>query len=1068
MSEPLRVAVRIRPPQPHDGKRCGPATVEKRDDTSLHIGYDGADRCFDFDRVFGPESSQAEVFASCALPVVEAVLAGTNGCIFAFGQTGAGKTHSMLGPEGGRRQDAQAGVLPRAAGDLFRRIAQLENDAENAIGAGGFSAFEVRASFIEVHCENAFDLLGSTVTVSRDVTGACPIREQFDPPRVYAEGAREERVTSTAQLLQLVAKGASNRATAATGVHAHSSRSHALLVLAVEHRWRSVDDPDPRRYLSRISRLTLVDLAGSETMERAHGGSVDSAGVGTNLGLLVLGRVIHALATGERVPYRDSTLTRLLQTSLGGTAMTQMLACISPAEIDVDHSFRTLQYATSARDVRVKPEVAGVREGLDTDPMIGDSEDADSVLNRRAIWIETREFGDVFARCVGDPADPLILWVHGSGPQNSSMFWNEVIMDVARLAQASAGGLPQCFYHVAIDCPGYGRSPGDRQTIRSYPGQLIGAVVLALGRRSVAAACGSSQGCAAVFNAALETPKLMHALAVCHPVAHAPERFTNILHPTLMIFDTEDDGHPVSVGRQLRRYLPNNRYFEFTRSEDGDWEAEHMGEELIALLSANWQQIKGKRRGGRLDPKLPELTRIAGGFRSWDEAHGGETTPMSGESLRRENGSEIDETSSWQGCSSVGADTNLWRAILDPSTNMLQYQHVQSGRISRLRPPGARILVERLDVGAAGSGSKVRSTQQARRETLFDEKDDESEDEEARREREAQAEQAAADTREREVSQIDCDRCGGPLFDPVRLVRCRCALCASCVEVTVRYIRQCPVCGENVEVKKGEPLSDMEELRARIAAREAKLEGAALADMEARKANAKESSKIRSMSCRIVLEYGNIAQNAGSKTSYITFVKTAQVEGFGKGAKGQMLKVDFNINPGFSKPTSTVNEPDAKSGATFEYAMARSYPCAITVHFAKELCLPQVVIGYYVQDAHRTARRIIVEFPRGGLSDRRLGQVRFDGDPPRNGWVRCAAGGAHDISYLDESDGSMRPTDLALPTPGPASRAGAAAKVKSKPKEQTRGRSPGVGCTASARTSSGRAHHKSSSASVAD
>uniref|UniRef100_A0A7S4SS63 Kinesin-like protein n=1 Tax=Alexandrium monilatum TaxID=311494 RepID=A0A7S4SS63_9DINO len=943
----------------------------------------------------------------------------------------------MLGPEGGRRQDSMAGVLPRAATELFRRIAQLEADAERTIGARGFSGFEVRASFIEVYCENAFDLLGGSVSASRDAAGACQIREQTDPPRVYAEGAKEERVASTVRLLELVARGAANRTTAATGVHAHSSRSHALLVLSVEHRWRSLDDPQQGRFLSRVSRLTLVDLAGSETMERSHAGNVDAAGVGTNLGLLVLGRVIQALAEGKRVPYRDSMLTRLLQTSLGGSAKTQMLACVSPAAVDAEQTFRTLQYATGARDVRVTPEVARVREEFDTDPMLGDHDDEDAQLNRRAIWIETREFGDVFARCVGDPADPLILWVHGSGPSNSSMFWNEVIMDVARLMQANTRGLPAGFFHVAIDCPGYGRSPFDRQTIRSYPGQFLSAVVEALGRRSAAAMCGSSQGCASVFNAALECPRLMHALAVCHPVGHAPQRYTSISQPTLLIFDTEDDGHPVSVGRQMRRYLPNNRYFEFARSVDGNWEAAHMGEELVALLAGSWHEIKGKRRGGRPDPKLPELVRVAGGFRAWNEQHGQEWAPMMASEPVQVAAPDADGAA---GGPSQGPDQNAWRAVLDPASNMLQYQHVESGRISNIRPPGARILVERLDISAGegqarSSRARCRSPSRASAEPLFEERDEESEDEDARREREEREAREAAEVLEREAAQVSCDLCGGLLIEPVRLNRCRCAFCGCCVELTVRYTRQCPKCGDKVEVKDGRPASDAQELAARTAARETAAEGSDAVGFQQQRARANELASRSAGACRMVLEYGNTSERAGGKTNYVTFLKVPLLEGFPKVAKAPIAKVDFNINPGFGKPTASVSNPDAKAGAKFEYAMARSYPCFVTVHFAKELGLPLISIQYVVQDLRTVSRRIIVQFPRGGLSDRRPGEVTFDAGPPRNGWIQCASGGAHAVQYLPEGQGAAQEE-------GPRPKAKAKGKGKAKAKARAQASSP--------------------------
>ena len=205
------------------------------------------------------------------------------------------------------------------------------------------------------------------------------------------------------------------------------------------------------------------------------------------------------------------------------------------------------------------------------------------IMNRQHDAFESKS-GDLPATCFAVTVHPPALvsfpnlllapphvatcpqWTSSPVPLPDSVQWNNIIMDMVRGAQSNGLGLPKRFYHVAIDCPGYGRSPSDRQTVRSYPGAFLTAVVEALGRRSAAAICGSSQGACATFNAALECPKLALALAVCHPVGHAPERYSAIKQPTLLIFDTEDAGHPVSVGRQMRRHLPNNRYFEFTRS----------------------------------------------------------------------------------------------------------------------------------------------------------------------------------------------------------------------------------------------------------------------------------------------------------------------------------------------------------------------------------------------------------------------------------------------------------------------------------------------------------------------
>merc|ERR1719502_1338662 len=164
-----------------------------------------------------------------------------------------------------------------------------------------------------------------------------------------------------------------------------------------------------------------------------------------------------------------------------------MIACVSPAAADAAESLATLRFAARARAVG-------------------------------------------FARVCGDPAAPLILYVHGSGPTNSSNWWSHVAPELARLAadDGGAGGAASDwarasqYLHVAIDCPGYGRSPGDKQTVRSYPAALIGAVLAALGRRSACLLVGSSQGAAAVLNAALERPTLAPLVAVCHPVTHVP------------------------------------------------------------------------------------------------------------------------------------------------------------------------------------------------------------------------------------------------------------------------------------------------------------------------------------------------------------------------------------------------------------------------------------------------------------------------------------------------------------------------------------------------------------------
>lgn len=215
-------------------------------------------------------------------------------------------------------------------------------------------------------------------------------------------GLTEICVTSVEEVLDVIARGSAARQTAATNVHAHSSRSHASFTLTVEHRWKQVTPPegpaDGRTVHARTSRLAFVDLAGSESISESHSGRVDAAGVGTNLGLLHLQRCITARARKERAPFRDSALTKLLAPYLGGNAVVTMLACVGPAVPDDPHTATTLRYAQIVQTVGVAARPADVVDIVDPDPMLGDLDDPDSVMDRRTLWIETASFGDVFAR----------------------------------------------------------------------------------------------------------------------------------------------------------------------------------------------------------------------------------------------------------------------------------------------------------------------------------------------------------------------------------------------------------------------------------------------------------------------------------------------------------------------------------------------------------------------------------------------------------------------------------------------------------------------------------------------
>lgn len=286
----LKVAVRVRP-----AFSSSHVTI---DDINL-LGSATKASCFD--AVFGPGASQHSVFATCAVPLLNAMLNdGLNCCLFAFGQSGSGKTFSMLGGSGGVKKLELDGVIPRIADGLFLRIARAQTDS------GGSVQFQVRATYLEVYENNVFDLLSPP---SRDEK-----RQTLEIRDGSVPAAKVERVTSTGMLMDLIARGSALRATKATGIHETSSRSHAIVTLTLERRWAMGKD----EVRSSSCSLQLADLAGSECTDRAHNGTADRAGCSINIGLLVLRRTIEALAAGAHVPYRSASLTKLLYPSLSG------------------------------------------------------------------------------------------------------------------------------------------------------------------------------------------------------------------------------------------------------------------------------------------------------------------------------------------------------------------------------------------------------------------------------------------------------------------------------------------------------------------------------------------------------------------------------------------------------------------------------------------------------------------------------------------------------------------------------------------------------------------------------
>lgn len=293
-------------------------------------------KTFTFDTVFGQDSTQLDVYNLAARPIVQNVLEGYNGTIFAYGQTGTGKTFTM---EGNRSVAEQKGIIPNSFAHIFGHIAKSE----------GNKRFLVRATYLEIYNEEVRDLLG------KDQKSSLEVKERPDVG-VYVKNLTGIVVNNADDLDHIMTLGGKNRVVGATNMNVHSSRSHAIFSITVESCEEGVD----KKEHIRAGKLHLVDLAGSERQSKTgSSGQRFVEATKINLSLSTLGNVISALVDGKstHIPYRNSKLTRLLQDSLGGNSKTLMCANIGPAEYNYDESLSTLRYANRAKNIKNKARI---------------------------------------------------------------------------------------------------------------------------------------------------------------------------------------------------------------------------------------------------------------------------------------------------------------------------------------------------------------------------------------------------------------------------------------------------------------------------------------------------------------------------------------------------------------------------------------------------------------------------------------------------------------------------------------------------------------------------------------
>uniref|UniRef100_A0A673BAG2 Chromosome-associated kinesin KIF4-like n=1 Tax=Sphaeramia orbicularis TaxID=375764 RepID=A0A673BAG2_9TELE len=335
---PVRVALRCRPlvaKEVNEGCQCCLTFVPGEPQVIV-----GTEKAFTYDYVFDPTAEQEEVFSTAVSSLLCGIFKGYHATVLAYGQTGSGKTFSMGGAyTSAQEDDPSVGVIPRVIRRIFEER-EKKTDCE----------FCMAVSYLEIYNEEILDLL----CTSKDKP-AISIRE--DPKEgIKIVGLTERHVSSAQEMVGCLELGNSARTVGSTAMNAASSRSHAIFTITLEQR-RGADRVD-----SVVSKLHLVDLAGSERQKKTKAeGDRLKEGININRGLLALGNVISALGDESKkntfVPYRDSKLTRLLQDSLGGNSHTLMIACVSPADSNMEETINTLRYADRARKIKNKPIV---------------------------------------------------------------------------------------------------------------------------------------------------------------------------------------------------------------------------------------------------------------------------------------------------------------------------------------------------------------------------------------------------------------------------------------------------------------------------------------------------------------------------------------------------------------------------------------------------------------------------------------------------------------------------------------------------------------------------------------
>uniref|UniRef100_A0A8C9UWK6 plus-end-directed kinesin ATPase n=1 Tax=Spermophilus dauricus TaxID=99837 RepID=A0A8C9UWK6_SPEDA len=349
----VKVAVRVRPFNSREMSRDSKCIIQMSGSTTTIVNPKQpkeTPKSFSFDYSYwshtSPEdinyASQKQVYRDIGEEMLQHAFEGYNVCIFAYGQTGAGKSYTMMG----KQEKDQQGIIPQLCEDLFSRINDTTNDN---------MSYSVEVSYMEIYCERVRDLLNPKNK------GNLRVREHplLGP---YVEDLSKLAVTSYNDIQDLMDSGNKARTVAATNMNETSSRSHAVFNIIFTQKRH---DAETDITTEKVSKISLVDLAGSERADSTGAkGTRLKEGANINKSLTTLGKVISALAEmvmspqnkkkkkTDFIPYRDSVLTWLLRENLGGNSRTAMVAALSPADINYDETLSTLRYADRAKQIR--------------------------------------------------------------------------------------------------------------------------------------------------------------------------------------------------------------------------------------------------------------------------------------------------------------------------------------------------------------------------------------------------------------------------------------------------------------------------------------------------------------------------------------------------------------------------------------------------------------------------------------------------------------------------------------------------------------------------------------------